>query len=122
MYWEFINTLRKAAILMSLLFSRTVAIYISIMVLILTARLQVLLKPYKDPENYKVEFLAIMAGVCIIMAALIYSQNEKHDILNAYVFLIIIMVNLKFVIEWIYLILLLYEGKNPLVQYVSPYP
>lgn len=62
-YWEFVNTLRKGVILLSLLFSRTVSIYISIVVLVTTARLQIWLKPYKKKENYKVEFLAMMAGV-----------------------------------------------------------
>lgn len=117
-YWEFVNTIRKMVLLVSLLFDRTVTIYISILVLMLTARLQIYLKPYKDPENFKVEFLAIMAGVVTIMGALIYLQNDQHTILNVYVFLAIVGVNIKFIIEWLFLVILIYETKNPLMEYV----
>jgi hypothetical protein len=62
MYWEFVNTLRKGVILMSLLFSRNLSIWVSMVVLGLTARWEVLLKPYSNPENSRLEYLAMMAG------------------------------------------------------------
>ena len=46
-YWEFVNTLRKVLILFSLLFNKSVAITFSLFTLIISARLQVYLKPYK---------------------------------------------------------------------------
>lgn len=104
-YWEFVNTLRKISILIFLLFTRSVAIVLSLIMLMVTARIEVWLKPYKNHEHFKAEFLAIMAGMSTISAALIYSQDEQNDGLNALVFVVIILLNLKFLVEWMFLVI-----------------
>ncbi|CAI2360923.1 unnamed protein product [Moneuplotes crassus] len=111
-YWELVNTLRKIAILLTLLFQKTVSINLSLMILIVTARVQVYLKPYKNHEHSKIEFLAIMAGVCTITAALVYSQDKQNEVLNVFVLLSVISFNLKFIIEWLFLLLLTYRDKH----------
>lgn len=120
-YWEFINTLRKIVILISLLLPLNIGIITSAVMLVLTARLQIWLKPYKNHEHYKVEFLAIMAGVATIISALIYSRNEQHTNLNSVVFIAIIVMNIKFLVEWLYLPAQIFKDKNSTTLMVSLY-
>ncbi|CAI2369157.1 unnamed protein product [Moneuplotes crassus] len=115
-YWEFVNTMRKVAILLFLLFELKVAINLSLAVLLLTARIQIKIKPYKNFENNKIEFLSIMGGATLTMGALVYSRHEQHDVLNGFVFLSIAIVNCKFLIEWLILLLQLYQEKNKFAQ------
>ncbi|CAI2368076.1 unnamed protein product [Moneuplotes crassus] len=115
-YWEFVNTMRKVAILLFLLFELKVAINLSLIVLLLTARIQIKIKPYKNFENNKIEFLSTMGGATLTMGALVYSRHEQHDVLNGFVFLSIAIVNCKFLIEWLILLMQLYQGKNKFAQ------
>ncbi|CAI2365727.1 unnamed protein product [Moneuplotes crassus] len=118
-YWELVNTLRKVAILLTLLFNRTVSISLSLMILIATARVQVYLKPYSNGENSKIEFLGIMAGVCTITAALVYSQDKQNEALNVFVLLSVLSFNLKFIIEWVFLLILINQDKSSYVKSIT---
>ncbi|CAI2365361.1 unnamed protein product [Moneuplotes crassus] len=120
-YWEFVNTLRKIAILLTLLFHRTVSISLSLMILIVTARVQLYLKPYRNREHSKIEFLAMMAGVCTITAALIYSQDKQNEVLNIFVLLSVISFNLKFIMEWLFLLLLKHQDRSSLVKSITKF-
>ena len=117
-YWEFVNTLRKVLILFSLVFNKTITITISLIILVVSARLQVYLKPYKKSANSKVEFLALMAGVATIISGVIFSQKNQIDSLNSVILIIMIVVNLKFVLEWFYLLLKVYEEKSQIASIV----
>ncbi|CAI2363468.1 unnamed protein product [Moneuplotes crassus] len=117
-YWEFINTTRKIAILFLLLFELKVAINLSIIILLLTARLQIMLKPYKNKENNKIEFLSVMGGISIIMAALVYSGYEQHSILNGVVLIAVILINLKFLKEWLFSLLQIHRENNRTVEII----
>lgn len=99
-YWEFINTLRKFAVLVSLLFTKYVAINLSLILLVTSARLEIWIKPYKNNEHNHLEFLAIMAGVTVITAAMVYSQDDQEQVLNAFVLIGVFFVNLRFLLEW----------------------
>ncbi|CAI2362506.1 unnamed protein product [Moneuplotes crassus] len=116
LYWEFVNTLRKIALLLVLLFELKVAINLSLIILLLTARLQIKVKPYKSFENNKIEFLSIMGGVTLIMGALVYTRYEQHNALNTFVFISIIAINIKFLAEWLLILMKLYEDKNHFVR------
>ncbi|CAI2360413.1 unnamed protein product [Moneuplotes crassus] len=112
MYWEFVNTMKKVVISLFLLFELKVAINLSLIVLLLTARFQIKIKPYKNLENNKIEFLSTMGGATLIIGALVYSRYEQHDALNVIVFVAILMINCKFIIEWLILLMQLYQEKN----------
>ncbi|CAI2364411.1 unnamed protein product [Moneuplotes crassus] len=111
-YWEFINTLRKIIILFSLLFSLTVGTIISLSMLIITARIEIWIKPYKNNEHCKCELLAIMAGISTITGALIFTQQNHSPNLDRCVLIIIVLANIKFIIEWVYLLIGVYTENN----------
>ena len=117
-YWEFVNTIRKVTMFVSLLFSKVVAINISLVVLLFTARLELHVKPYRNSEYYMVEFHAITAGALTIATALIYSQDEKIDLLDQLVFGIIILFNIKFLAEWLSLLFYFYRNRNRVLGWV----
>lgn len=118
-YWEFINTLRKILILMSLLLPRTSSISMSLLILVSSARLQNALSPYKNPHFSELEFMAIMSGSLTITAALVYLEEESVGWLNAYIFIMVLMINSKFLLEWLYSVLQLYQSKNYALSFVS---
>ena len=111
-YWEFVNIFRKFIILLCLLFSINIAIVLSLFVLVITGRLQIILRPYKDAANSRIEFIAIMAGVVTIITGLIYSQDNTYDKLNNFVLLVMVLINIKFILEWVYLLTKLYEKNS----------
>ncbi|CAI2361915.1 unnamed protein product [Moneuplotes crassus] len=111
-YWEFVNTIRKIAILLCLLFELNVTINLSLIILLLSARLQIKIKPYKNFENNKIEFLSSMGVVSTVVGALVYSRYVQHDILNSVVFISIVMINFKFLIEWLFRLMQIYQEKN----------
>ncbi|CAI2367043.1 unnamed protein product [Moneuplotes crassus] len=116
-YWEFINTLRKIVVLFSLLLSTTMAVGISMLALVFTARLQIYLDPYKNPQHSKVEYLAIMAGILTISGGLLFSQDEQHKILNSYILVAIVIINFKFILEWLYFVVSIYK-KNQIAMFI----
>ena len=108
-YWEFVNTLRKILILFSLLFHKSVIVTVSLLILLGSGRLGLYLKPYKKSANSKLEFLAIMASVSTIISGVIFSEKNQIDFLNVIILAIMIIINLKFMLEWLYLLLKIYE-------------
>ncbi|CAI2361155.1 unnamed protein product [Moneuplotes crassus] len=111
-YWEFVNTLRKVLILSSLLLTTTSSVFVALSILIVSSRLQIWLDPYKNPEHSKAEYMAMMGGVLTITASLLYSQNEQVAWMNVFILYAILLINLKFVLDWLYLVLKLYHAKN----------
>lgn len=121
-YWEYVNTMRKILILTSLLFTKTTSILFSLVILMLSARIQVIVKPYKNKDHYRTEFLAMMAGAVTISTALIFIQRDNNDVLDTVLFIIMILINLKFIFEWIHLMARAYQDNNTLAKTVrSPF-
>ena len=114
-YWEFVNTLIKILILLSLLFNKAVTVTISLFTIVASARLQLYLKPYKKSANSQVEFLGLMAGMVTIISGVIFSGKNQINSLNSLVLIIMIVINLKFVLEWLYLLVNVYEKSPTLV-------
>ena len=104
-YWEFINTLRKVLLLMSLSLSLTLKVLSSITILIVSARIQIRLRPYKRNENNTVELLAIAAGTITMLCGFMFSQTETVGFINIILLILIILINVKFILEWTYMII-----------------
>ena len=104
-YWEFVNTLRKVLLLMSLSLSPTLKVLVAISILIVSARIQIKLKPYRKHQNNEVELLAIVAGVITMLCGFMFSQTETVGFINIVFLILIIIINIKFLLEWIYLMI-----------------
>ena len=110
-YWEFVNTLRKTIVLASLLLSDNLKIAVSSLTLIITGRLQLQLKPYKNNDNNKIEFLAIVAGVVTILSSFIFTEKQKVNTLNNTIVIFVIMLNIIFILQWVYLLSRIFKTK-----------
>ena len=114
-YWEFVNSLRKVIILMSfsllITYPPIYKIMIALIVLVVTTRLQINLNPYKDPKNNEIELFAISSGGITLASGLIYTSNDSVDSLNFIIFIVVIWINTRFIIEWLYLFTLWFTNK-----------
>ena len=81
-YWEFVNTLRKVLILLILtaliLFDPFYRILIAVIILVVTIRLQIYLKPFKVEKNNKIELMAVSVGCITLFSGVIFTQNDDH--------------------------------------------
>lgn len=111
-YWEFVNTFRKIVILLSLLFHPNMSVFISLTVSIFTARLQILVKPYKNSKHTKIEFLALMSGVSTLIGGLFYNLDMDYMFPNLIAYSTSFIVNLRFTIGWTHLLLEKFEKKS----------
>mmetsp|Transcript_17918 Transcript_17918/g.15825 ORF Transcript_17918/g.15825 Transcript_17918/m.15825 type:complete len:141 (+) Transcript_17918:1009-1431(+) len=103
-YWEFVNTLRKILILSSLLLPKETKICFASVLLIVTGRIQISLKPYKNEENNNIELFAITTGIVTILSNLVYDEEEEVAFIVTSVFIFTILLNIIFVVQWIYLL------------------
>jgi len=98
-----VNTLRKFLIYAALLLPDTLKIMCASAVLIISGRIQLRLKPYKEESNNEVELLAINTGTIAILSTLVYSEEEGAEVFHYFAFLVMIFVNLVFLSKWVYL-------------------
>ena len=69
-------------------------------------RIQQRINPYKDPENNKIEMMAIMAGIITLYSALIFvTEEEEVSYIYNFALLLLFIVNIVFLLHWIYLLL-----------------
>ncbi|CAI2379095.1 unnamed protein product [Moneuplotes crassus] len=101
-YWEFINTLRKFLVVVCFLLPTNYKIALSMIIMIISERVETYLQPYKLPENNTIEILAIVAGIVTLNAGYVYEQNEEISNLNLVVLVVVVSINAKFILEWIY--------------------
>ena len=118
-YWEFVNTLRKFLIYAALLLPDTLKIMCASAVLIISGRIQLRLKPYKEESNNEVELLAINTGTIAILSTLVYSEEEGAEVFHYFAFLVMIFVNLVFLSKWVYLFWKVFEEKSKIAKVVS---
>ena len=107
-YWEFVNSFRKISIMLTLTifgsFTMLYKILLIMIILIITIRVQIHLKPYKDQENDRIELLAINVGGFTLFSALIFSYDEYTlEWFNSILFFTIIVINIMFILKWSYL-------------------
>ena len=103
-YWEFFNSLRKVLILVTFAalatFSPLYKILISVIILTITARVQISLNPYKNQKHSEIEMLAIIAGTTTLFSGLVYTSANIVDILNTLILAWIFIINIYFILEW----------------------
>ena len=103
-YWEFVNTLRKVLILVSFAalatFLPLYKIMISVVILIITARVQIRLNPYKNSNHSEIEMLAIVSGTMTIFSGLIFTTLNNVVILDLLILVWIFVINILFILDW----------------------
>ena len=122
-YWEFVNTLRKALILIAISVLSTVSIdykiVISSIVLFISMRVQQRLRPYKDDANNEIELRAIIASFITVITGIIYVQDSQIELFNTAMSIIIVVINSWFLLEWMYLFSLWMQHKYRIFKIVS---
>jgi len=91
-------------ILLTLLLSTSMRILCAMVILVLTIRVQINLKPYKEEENNKIDILAISAGIITLSSGLIYSQEDSVNGLNLMFLILAFIFNIFVILEWTYLL------------------
>ena len=107
-YWEFVNSFRKISIMLILTIFTSYSVYyqvlISVILLVITIRVQVLLKPYANQENNDIEVLSVSVGCFTLLSAIIFSYNGHNlEWFNSMLFLSIVVINIIFLSKWSYL-------------------
>ena len=106
-YWEFVNSLRKVLILiffaLLITYPTFYRISASIVVLVISIRLQIYLKPYKKEENNKIELSAITAGTITLLSGVVFEDQSGESTLQNLVLVFVIFVNSVFILNWLYL-------------------
>ena len=108
-YWEFANSLRKMLILVIFAALSTISpvykIIASIIILIVSARIQIKLKPYKNQQHSKIEMLGVISGTMTLFSGLIYTSSSSVPTLDMLILAFIFFVNIIFILEWTLLFL-----------------
>ncbi|CAI2371780.1 unnamed protein product [Moneuplotes crassus] len=118
-YWEFVNTARKISVIITFPFNTTTRLFCALVVLIVFTRLNNTLKPYKEEAFNSLEILGSNAGIVILTAGLVYSQDEEVNSLNTIMMIIMIAFNFYFILEWTYQFLNLYLTQYKLLRPLS---
>ena len=122
-YWEFVNTLRKVVLVFLNAFFSMFSVYytglMSVWFLFIMTWVQVRVDPYEDERYNKVEIRALVAGTMTLFSGILFDQEgseSQHPTLILIVVILLILVNLSFVIEWIYIFILTLNIKNVKMQ------
>ena len=122
-YWEFVNTIRKVLLL---LFSTVLSVFpltysalISITILVVLIHIQMKIDPYEDKKHNHIEIKAVIAGTMTLFCGIMFDQKSSEEgtptiIMIIMVFLVI--TNLMFLVEWLYLFIKTFNIKNAKVQ------
>jgi hypothetical protein len=110
-YWEFANTLRKVLLLITFMLSSNITLLLSMVILTITGRVQIYLKPYRDEQNNEVEILALVAGMITMASGLVYSQKNANDSLNLIFMVLVFISNSLFILNWSYLLVVNFNNS-----------
>jgi len=117
-----VNTLRKVLLVIIILFPNSVKVAFSAVVIFTTARIQLSIKPYKDPDNNTIELLAMVAGLVTLLSTLIFNEEITISFLHAFFVFLVLAINSIFILEWTYKMMLTKKSKYicfKLVSYLS---
>ena len=94
---------------------------ISIALLMVLIHIQIKIDPYEDERHNRIEIKAMTVGTITLFCGIIFDQDSTENrhptmILIALIFLIV--VNMLFVIEWLYLFLKTLNIKNVKMQLI----
>jgi hypothetical protein len=118
-YWEFVNTLRKTIFLALLLLTDIPKIFCGMILLVVSMRLQNYLNPFRDEENNGIEIKALFSGIIILGSALVFQEEESFGVFETFAILLIVGVNLYFLLDWMYKLLLTSGKKYHAVKLVK---
>lgn len=122
-YWEFVNTFRKVLILIMFAilsqFSISMGIILVIVLLVAIIRVQQKLDPYKESYNNEIEIKAIETGIITLDAGLIFMQENSFSVLNTLVLILVVVVNVRFILEWLYLFAVCMSERHTKFKLVS---
>ena len=113
------NTLRKVLLVIILLFPNSIRVVISAVVIFFTIRIQLYIKPYKDPDNNKIELLAMIAGLVTLLSVLVFDEEQSVSFLQMLVVIVVIIINIIFFLEWIYKMVISKNSKHTFFKIVS---
>ena len=113
-YWEFVNTLKKFIIISLNVFlsqiSKSYKGMAAIITLLVLIRLQMYLKPYKLKVNNEVENSSMIAvGFTLYGGLLFFKGQSQVTFIEAFVFILIIIINSVYIMFWIYLMAMTYD-------------
>ena len=117
-YWEFINTIRKVIIIgfntILSVVSITYRLLFCVVLLVTVERLQQKLKPYKLEQNNDIEIKAIVAGTIVLFSGLIFEESaeDNYSGFETLAFIVIIVFNSMFLLQWTFLFLHSFNFKN----------
>ena len=115
-YWELVNTGRKVFLLAINSFLLTYSLFyrglFSVACYMIIFRIQVYLEPYKLEANNSLANLEIMTEMFTIFAGMLFvSPDDYVRRLNAIIFIMIIVLNIRFILFWVYYMLNEFRGK-----------
>ena len=113
-YWEFFNTFKKFMIISLNVFlsqvSKSYKGMTAIITLLVLVRLQMYLKPYKLKVNNEVENSSMIAiGFTLYGGLLFFKGQSQVTFIEAFVFILIIIINSVYIMFWIYLMAKTYD-------------
>ncbi|CAI2367266.1 unnamed protein product [Moneuplotes crassus] len=116
-YWEIFNTFRKFMVLAFNVFLSTAdpnyRVLCAIICLIIMMKVQERLKPYKNPENNRIEIIGIIAGLITLYCGIVFITKEKSlSSVKMASLLLLVGINCYFLLYWGYLVCLYLNYKN----------
>ena len=92
---------------------------VSIGILIVIFRIQIYLKPYKNPKNNEIEMKAILIGALSLFWGTIFiNKGANVDIINTFIFAVLIVSNVYFIISWLLFFLVSLNSKSKYIDIV----
>ena len=94
---------------------------ISVALLMVIIHIQIKIEPYEDERHNRIEIKAMTVGTITLFCGIIFDQDStenRHPTIIFIVMIFLIIVNMLFVIEWLYLFLKTLNIKNIKVQII----
>ena len=78
---------------------------LAVVLIIILFRVQLVLMPYKDEEVNECEYLSFLSSAMTLYGGLLFINDEErgNDVVELIAFILIVLVNAKFFILWMYL-------------------
>jgi len=122
-YWEILNIIRKVLILsFNVFFPDSATMYkgiLAVLLVILIYRMQIYLRPYVNKANDDWELISSVATGITLSGGLVFASEETVDVLDIFIFILIIYCNAKFFLLWSFLMSVAWEDMFPWIRKLS---
>ena len=122
-YWEILNIIRKVLILsFNVFFPDSATMYkgiLAVLLVILIYRMQIYLRPYVNKANDDWELISSVATGITLSGGLVFASEETVDVLDIFIFILIIYCNAKFFFLWSFLMSVAWEDMFPWIRKLS---